>query len=375
MTGRSQTPRPRVALVHDWLTGMRGGEKVLEQLGELFPEAPIHTLFHFPGSVSQTIEGHTIHASFLQKYPATRHNYRWYLPLFPSAIEDFDLTSYDLIVSSSHCVAKGAQPRPGARHVCYCHTPMRYVWDQEHAYFPQRKGLVARLRGIVLSRLRQWDVATSGRVDLFIANSRFVAARIERYYGRQAEVVHPPVDTDFFTPAGEGAGGYCLVVAALSPYKRIDLAIAACERSGCELWIVGDGPERRRLASKAGAKARLLGWVEADRLRELYRRADCLIQPGVEDFGITAVEALACGCPVVALARGGVLDVVRDGEHGVLYGEADEPEALSRAIDKSRTIGFNQLNLRRRAEEFSPARFKDQLKKLLSRRSIGWELF
>lgn len=375
MTGGSQTPRPRVALVHDWLTGMRGGEKVLEQLGELFPEAPIHTLFHFPGSVSRTIESHTIHASFLQRYPATRHHYRRYLPLFPSAIEDFDLTSYDLIVSSSHCVAKGAQPRPGARHVCYCHTPMRYVWDQEHAYFPQRKGLVARLRGIVLSRLRQWDVATAGRVDLFIANSRFVAARIERYYGRQAEVVHPPVDTDFFTPAGEGAGGYCLVVAALSPYKRIDLAIAACERSGRELWIVGDGPERRRLASKAGSKARLLGWVEADRLRQLYRRADCLIQPGVEDFGITAVEALACGCPVVALARGGVLDVVRDGEHGVLYREADEPEALSRAIDKSRTIGFNQLNLRRRAEEFSLARFKDQLKKLLSRRSIGWELF
>ncbi len=359
--------KPRVALVHDWLTGMRGGEKVLAQIAKLFPEAPIFTLFHFPGSVSRELESHSIRTSFLQSYPGVRTHYRRFLPLYPAAIEDFDFSPYDLIISSSHCVAKGAQPRPGALHLCYCHTPMRYAWDQEHAYFPDRTGLVARLRNLALTRLRSWDVSSASRVDLFVANSTFVAERIRRYYGRTAEVIHPPVDTEYFTPTDAPRSDFCLMVAALSPYKRVDLAMAVCERVGVKLRIVGDGPERERLEAQAGSGTRLLGWVDPAKLRDLYRQASCYLQPGVEDFGISSVEALACGCPVVALNRGGVVDIVQDGQHGVLYSEEDGEQALAAAIDKSLAMGFNKLNLRRRAEHFSAARFEDQLRDLLSR--------
>jgi glycosyltransferase involved in cell wall biosynthesis len=382
----------RVALVHDWLTGMRGGEKVLEQLGAMFPDAPIYTLFHFPGSVSAAIESHPIHTSFLQRAPGIRRHYRRYLPLFPAAIEDFDLAGFDLVISSSHCVAKGIIPPPDGRHFCYCHTPMRYAWDQEHAYFPRRRGLVARARALTLTALRAWDAAAAARVDLFIANSSFVASRIRVYYGRDAEVVHPPVAVDYFTPAAASApatrhGGYALVVSALAPYKRVELAIGACARSGIELRIVGDGPERERLeglARLAGPGARLLGRVGDEELRNLYRGARMLVQPGVEDFGIAAVESLACGTPVVAVGRGGVLDVVVDGRHGVLYddrlpgGSASAPGAtteqreipavlaLAAAIDKAMQIGWNPLDLRIRAESFAAGHFSDRIQSLLA---------
>jgi len=399
----------RVALVHDWLTGMRGGEKVLAELCALFPGAPIFTLFHFPGSVSPAIESHPIHTSFLQRAPGLRRHYRRYLPLFPAAIEDFDLAGFDLVVSSSHCVAKGIVPPPDALHVCYCHTPMRYAWDQEHAYFPRRRGLAARLRALTLTALRAWDAASAARVDLFIANSSFVARRIRAYYGRDAEVVHPPVAVDFFTPAEAAApaptsapvptsaplstpaaaaapaaapaaaagkdgedGGYALVVSALAPYKRVDIAIAACERAGIALRIAGDGPERERLARLAGPGTLLLGRVDDAALRDLYRGARLLLQPGVEDFGIASVEALACGTPVVAAARGGVLDVVEDGRHGVLYDDPREvpglPEvaAVAAAIDKARQIGWNSDDLRNRAESFAAGHFSDRIRSLVA---------
>ncbi len=365
MTPAAANPS-RVALVHDWLTGMRGGEKVLEEIADLFPDAPIHTLFHFPGSVSPRLERHPIHTSFLQHAPGIRRHYRRYLPLFPSAIEEFDLAGFDLVVSTSHCVAKGAIPGPRARHVCYCHTPMRYAWDQEHTYFPRRRGLMARLRGSLLTALRAWDAASSARVDRFFANSRHVAARIRRYYGREAEVVHPPVDVDFFTPGEGRRGAYCLAAAALAPYKRLDLAVAACERLGTELRIAGDGPEIERLRRLAGPRTAILGRVDAETLRALYRGALCFLQPGVEDFGISSVEALACGLPVVALGEGGALDVIRDGEHGVLYAQPNDPEALAGAIDKLRQMRFNKLNLRSRAEAFSVTRFRDRIRSALA---------
>jgi glycosyltransferase involved in cell wall biosynthesis len=344
---------------------MRGGEKVLEEIGRLFPEAPICTLFHFPGTVSPGLESHPIRTSFLQGAPLRRRYYRRYLPLFPSAIEDFDLSGFELVISSSHCVAKGIIPGPGAAHVCYCHTPMRYAWDQEHAYFPRRRGLTARLRGGVLTALRSWDVSSAARVDAFIANSRFVAERIRRYYGREAEVIHPPVEVDFFSP-GEGDGdGYCLTVSALAPYKRLELAVIACEKLDVELRIVGAGPERKRLQAMAGPRTRLLGHVSRTRLRELLRGALCLLQPGTEDFGISTVEALACGTPVVALGRGGVLDIVEDGQHGVLFPEPSAA-ALAAAIDKRRRMRFNKLNLRSRAESFATPRFMRRLCSFLS---------
>jgi glycosyltransferase involved in cell wall biosynthesis len=371
-----QTP-PRVALVHDWLTGMRGGEKVLEALSSIFPGAPLFTLFHFPGSVSPAIEAHPIRTSFLQTAPGLRRHYRGYLPLFPAAIEELDLSGFDVIVSSSHCVAKGIIPPPDAFHLCYCHTPMRYAWDQEHAYFPKRRGIGARFRSLALTGLRSWDVSSAARVHLFVANSRFVAQRIQTYYGRPAEVVHPPVDVDFFTPGPKKPEdaekeakqeGYCLMVSALAPYKKVEEAMAACEKLGIELRVVGEGPERKRLAAMAGPNVRFLGKVDGERLRELYRGALLFIQPGVEDFGISSVEALACGTPVVAAARGGILDVVEDGRHGVLYPDWEGPSALAEAIDKARGIGFNALDLRSRAESFSVVSFTNRVRTLLSNR-------
>lgn len=343
---------------------MRGGEKVLEAIAGLFPDAPIYTLFHLPGSVSEALESHPIHTSFLQRAPFLGGHYRRYLPLFPLAVEDLDVTGYEVVISTSHCVAKGVVRAAGAVHLCYCHTPMRYVWDQRPAYFPRKRGPVDWLRQRVLDALARWDVATAGRVDRYLANSSFVAGRIERYYGRAAEVLPPPVDVDFFTPAGpaDGAGNdggerpFVLAVAALAPYKRLDLAIAACRELGVELRIVGTGPEQDRLRALGGADVRLLGRVSPDELRSLYRHAICFVQPGVEDFGIAAVEALACGLPVVARGAGGVRDIVRPEREGVLY-DGEETASLVAALDKSRRIEFNTLDLRRRAEKFSAERF------------------
>ena len=390
----------RVALVHDWLTGMRGGEKVLEAIAELFPEAPIYTLFHFPGSVSKQLESHPIHTSYLQGHwtrPFLRKHYRHLLPLFPSAIEDFDLTEYDLIISTSHCVAKGVISGPQTLHLCYCHSPMRYAWDQEHQYFPKRRGLVARFRTLCISQLRLWDVASCPRVDHFWANSSFVSRRIERFYDRSAEVLHPPVDTQAFRRSdstgseaeilgnkdGENAtrtyripkDGYALAVSALVPYKKLDRAIQACELRGLELRIVGTGPELASLKKLCRGKTQLLGRVDDAHLQALYREASFFIQPGIEDFGIAAVEALAAGTPVVALGRGGVLDIVEDGVHGVLF-EGSDPDTITAAIDKSLKIRFNPLELESRAAHFSSQHFTRRLKssieeRLASRKQMG----
>jgi glycosyltransferase involved in cell wall biosynthesis len=368
-------PGVRVALIHDWLTGMRGGEKVLEELCAMLPGAPIHTLFHFAGSVSREIESHPIRTSFLQSAPRLRRGYRSYLPLFPLAIEEFELSDFDLVLSTSHCVAKGARARMGARHVCYCHTPMRYAWDQRDAYFPSRDGAVDRVRHRILDALQSWDVRASSRVDTFVANSSFVRERIGRYYDRDAIVVAPPVDVDYFQPAegdrGDGerrrrGAPFALMVAALAPYKKVDEAIDACRGLDLELRVVGEGPERARLESMAaGQGVRWLGQVSTPDLRDLYRTAACLVQPGVEDFGMAAVEALACGCPVVAVGRGGVLDIVEEGVDGLLYPEGEGMDGLKRCIDKAMGMHFNILNLRSRVSRFSRQRFRERMRSVL----------
>ena len=234
-----------VGLVHDWLTGQRGGENVLAAVARLFPRAPIYTLFHFPGSVAAEIEAHPIVTSFLQGAPGLDPAYRWYLPVFPVAVEDLPVADHRLVLSTSHCVAKGVRRGPGALHVCYCHTPMRYAWDQEAAYFGGRRGPVAALQRRVLSALRRWDVATAGRVDHYLANSSFVAGRIRRYYGREAEVLHPPVDVDFFAPGTEPRGDFVVMVAALGSVQK-----GGC-RDPC-LRTARNSPRRRRRGTRAG---------------------------------------------------------------------------------------------------------------------------
>src|SRR5574337_1566184 len=299
----------RVALIHDWLTGMRGGERCLETLCELFPGADIFTLLHVKGSVSKTIEERRIRTSAIQSLPFAAGRYRYYLPLFPWAIERLTLDRYDLILSSSHCVAKGIKPPPAALHIAYLYTPMRYIWDMQDAY-TGRMGPVSRLMlRAIAERLRRWDIAVNARVDHFIAISQHVADRIRRHYGREAEVIYPPVETTRFHIA-ERTDDYYLVAGAFAPYKRIDLAIEAFNRLGRRLVIVGEGQESRRLRHMAGPTIEFLGWRPDSEVADLLAHCRALVFPGEEDFGILPVEAMACGRPVIAYGKGGVTETV-----------------------------------------------------------------
>ena len=350
--------RPRVAIVHDWLTGMRGGEKVLESIGRIFPGAPILTLVHVRGSVSAAIEAHPIRAASSLRYLPARL-YRHYLPLFPAAIETFDLDDVDLVISSSHCAAKSVVRSGRARHLCYCHSPMRYVWDQYDHYFgPERIGRfrAAALRP-VLASLARWDRGTAHRVDRFLANSQHVAGRIARYYNRHSDVLYPPVDTEHFTPGPNPAQSYFLVVSALVPYKRVDIAIDAAARLGAPLKIVGTGPDRGRLAAMAGPSVEFLGAVDPDRLRDAYRGAQALLLPAEEDFGIAPVEAMACGRPVIALGRGGATETVVPGETGWLV-DRQHPAAFAEAMADVPGACLDPGLARRQAERFSVDRFE-----------------
>ena len=360
----SPAPRPadtggrNVALVHDWLTGMRGGEMVLEALCELLPDARLFTLLHERGSVSPRIEACRPRTSFIQHLPLARTRYRQYLPLFPIAVEQFDLDGFDTVVSTSHCAAKAVVPTGRAWHLCYCHTPMRYAWDQFDAYFgAARVGRVrSRMYAMAMRRLARWDAATAGRVNHYVANSNHVATRIRRYYRREAEVVYPPVDTDFFVPDGSSPGSYFMVVSALVPYKRVDVAVVACEQAGVPLVIVGDGPEAARLRSQAGPTVTFKHHCTRDELRDLYRGARGFLLPGEEDFGIAPVEAQACGRPVIALARGGARETVEDGVTGQLVPD-EGPEAFADAIRHLDDGAFDPRRLHVAASRFSRDRF------------------
>jgi glycosyltransferase involved in cell wall biosynthesis len=353
----------RVALIHDWLTGMRGGEKVLEALCEQFPSAELFTLVDVPGAVSPTIEALPRHTSFLQVLPHIRRYYRQALPALPTAIELFNLDGFDLVVSSSHCAAKSVVVPGRARHVCYCHTPMRYAWDQFPNYFgPERLGRIgSRAAAMAMRRLARWDAATACRVDRYVANSRYVAGRIRRYYGRDAVVVYPPVDTAFYSPDGRTPEPYFLIVSALVPYKRIDIAIEAAHLAGVPLRIVGDGPDRGRLQSAAGPGVAFLGTRTNEEIRELYRGATAVILPGEEDFGIVAVEAQACGRPVVSRAIGGALETVIPGRTGVLVDTAGA-EALVSGLREAAQRPFDPSAIRRHAERFSRERFGAEIR-------------
>ncbi len=364
----------RVVLVHDWLTGMRGGEKVLESLCRLFPGADLLTLVHVPGSVSATIADRRIRTSIIQQLPRPARFYRHYLPLFPAAIEGFDLDEADLVVSTSHCAAKSVVPTGRATHVCYCHSPMRYGWDQFDAYFgPERLGRWGSAAARpVLAWLARWDRATADRVTHFVANSRFVAGRIGRYYNREASVLHPPVDTHFFTPGDSPPQPYFLVVSALVPYKRIDVAIRAAARLGVHLKIVGTGPDLERLRAQASSTVEFLGSVDAATLRAAYRGATALVLPAEEDFGIAPVEAMACGRPVIALGRGGATETVIHGHTGLLV-DADvaSDDAFAQAMDDVRRLLADPAILAAHAATFSIAQFEDGLRTTLTRALAG----
>ncbi|HKZ04918.1 MAG TPA: glycosyltransferase [Methylomirabilota bacterium] len=362
----------RVALVHDWLTGMRGGERCLEVFCELFPGADLYTLLHVPGSVSPVIEGRRIVTSFIQRLPDAARRYRSYLPLFPAAIGRFDLSGYDLVLSSSHAVAKGVRAPRGALHVCYCFTPMRYVWDLYDDYFGARAGVLTRLAmPPVAAALRRWDRRTAAGVHHFVGISRFIADRIRRCYGRDADVIYPPVDVARFR-IEEKPDDYYLVVSALAPYKRVDLAVAAATRLGRRLLVVGTGPEEERLRAAAGPTVEFLGWRSDAQVADLYARCRALLFPTVEDFGITPLEAMAAGRPVIALGQGGALEtVVPPGgaapPTGLLFA-TQSVEALVEAVRRfeSGAVALEPKVLRRHAESFDRPVFKERVEAYLT---------
>ncbi len=346
----------KTALAHDWLTGMRGGERVLELLCRLFPEAPIYTLIHDPNAVSTTINSHQIHTSWLQRIPGITRHYRPFLPLFPAAARSFSPQPADLFISASHCVAKGIAPPPGSRRLCYCFTPMRYAWVCPKDYFG-RNPLVALLIKPLLAALRRWDIAANSRVDKFVAISRHVQQRIRDYYGRDADVVYPPVDTEYWTPdptaeqppgPGRELGEYYLVLSALVPYKRIDIAVKACAKSGKPLRVVGTGTEYNNLRKAAGPNTQFLGRLPDDEIRNLYRNCRALIFPGEEDFGLVPLEVQACGRPVIALRK----DVT-----GLFFSTPD-PDALNEAVARFESETWDPAAIRSHAEKFNIPAFE-----------------
>ncbi len=350
----------RVALVHDWLTGLRGGERVLQEIIGVLPTAEIFTLVHARGTVSAQIESLRIHTSWLNHVPGLKRNYRYALPLFPGAIERFDLRGFDLVISSSHCVAKGVHVPAGVPHICYCHTPMRYLYDQHDAYarrasWPVRAGL-ALTRG----RLQHWDRLSATRVTHFLANSQHVQRRIARIYGQSSTVLYPPVDIDRFQ-AGNQRDDYYVTVSALVPYKRVDLVIQAFNSLGRRLIVIGSGPERGRLQRRARSNISFTGWIPDAQVAAQLAHARGFVFAGEEDFGIALVEAQAAGAPVIAYASGGAQEIVLDGETGVLFHE-QTVDALQQAVQTAEAGSFAPATLRAQAAQFQPARFRESLR-------------
>lgn len=351
----------RVAIVHDWLVSMRGGEKVVETLCEMFPDATLFTLVYRRGMLTPAIERREIRTSYIQRLPFGPAHHQYYLPCYPSAIGGLSLEGFDLVISSSSAAAKGVRVPAGVPHICYCHTPMRYIWDQYEQYFgPGRAALPVRMAmRAVRGYLRRWDVETSKRVTAFIANSRNVQDRISRLYGRDSTVIYPPVDVDRFTPA-QGDRGYYLILSALVPYKRVDIAVEAFNRLGKRLVVAGTGSEMERLMRMAGPNIEFRGWVADRDIPDLYAGCKALIFPGEEDFGIVPVEAMACGKPVVAFARGGALETVADRRTGIHFGEQNADSLLG-GIDILESTTFNVHDLRAWSMRFSKATFVEQM--------------
>ena len=370
----------RVALVHDWLTGMRGGEKCLETFCELFPAADLYTLVYIPKKIAPSVTRMPVKTSFVNRLPLADRAYRYYLPLFPAAIERFDLGCYDLVLSSSHCVAKGVFPHR-ALHVAYIHAPMRYVWDQYDAYFGSGSRWISRAGMLVWRRyLQRWDVRSAERVDEFIANSHNVASKIQRIYGRPAKVIYPPVDVERFQMGEPQEPTYYLIVSALVPYKRIDLAVEAFNAIKVRLKIVGDGPLRRALQRQARANIEFLGWVDDSMLADLYAGCHALIFPGEEDFGIVPLEAQACGRPVIAYGRGGALETIvpLNGSGGAppsgIFFDEHTVQILIRAVRlfEENRQHFSSAAIRQHACRFSRERFKAEISDYIQKCFDRW---
>lgn len=359
----------RVAVVHEWLSSYFGSERVLEQILHLYPQADVFCVADFlPSGERSFLNGRPVATSFIQRLPLARRHFRSYLALMPLAVEQFDLSPYDLVISSSHAVAKGVLTSPGQLHVSYVHTPMRYAWDLQEQYLSRghAKGFGRLLARPLLHYMRMWDVRTANGVDAFVVNSNFVARRVWKIYRREATVVYPPVDVASFV-IGRNREPFYLTVSRLVPYKRIDLVVDAFSRMpNRQLVVIGDGPELFRLKRKATANITMLGYQPFHVIRDHMQQARAFIFAAEEDFGIAPVEAQACGTPVIAFGRGGVTETVLDGETGVYFNE-QTPESLIKAVNQFECIrcGFDPDRIRRNAERFSVRRFRRELAELI----------
>jgi glycosyltransferase involved in cell wall biosynthesis len=354
----------RVAVVHEWLTIPGGSEKVASAILELLPQSEVFTSVYDPDTAPADFKSHLVHPSFLNRVPCARRYYPYLLPLMDAAFRSFDLSAFDLVISSNHACAKNVRTPSGVPHVCYCHTPMRYAWDPEFLQSEVLGPLIRRLLPLETAWLRHVDRKRAAGPDVYVANSTFVATRIVEAYGRPSQVVHPPVDVAELMDVERDPGDAYLVFGRLVPYKRVDIAIQACERMRRKLIVAGTGRDLDRLRSLAGPSTTFVGHVPDGNLAQLFARARALIFPGVEDFGMVPVEAQAAGLPVIAYGKGGVCDSVIHGQTGVLYPDGSV-DALCRALERFESMDFDDRDLRENAARFAPEHFAQAFGQLL----------
>lgn len=361
------------ALVHDWFSTYAGAEKCIESFTDIWDDLEIYSLIDFLSDADRNkiLKGKHAHTSFIQKLPFAKDKYRNYLPLFPLAIEQFDLSAYDVVLSSSHAVAKGVLTHSNQLHIAYVHTPIRYAWDLYHQYLRESgldRGLKGMLAKYFLHKIRLWDASTANRVDHYVANSRYIARRIKKTYGKPSDVIYPPVDVDKFT-LREAKEEFYLTASRMVPYKKIDLIVEAFSQTDKKLLVIGDGPDMAKIKSKAGKNVELLGFASDETMADLMGRAKAFVFAAEEDFGITPVEAQACGTPVICFGRGGARETVLDGESGLYFMEQNTKELLAAVAKFEQNYDkFEPVKIRENSLKFSRARFEAEIKSYVEKK-------
>jgi len=362
---------PKTAIVHEWFSSYAGSERVVESFTNIWPDADVFTLADLMTEEERKIilKSKPPKTSFIQKLPFAKTKHRWYLPLFPFAIERFNFSEYDLIISSSHAVTKGLRKRSDQLHISYCHSPMRYAWDNAELYLNQAnisKGFKGYASRAVINYLRKWDLKTASRPDFLVANSEFIAGKIKRIYNRNSDVIYPPVDVDKFEPISQ-KDNYYLTASRMVPYKRVDLIVEAfIKMNDKKLVVVGDGPELNKIKSKASANIEFLGYMDSKKLKSLMQEAKAFVFAAEEDFGIAVVEAMACGTPVIAFNKGGTAETVLNGKTGIHFNEQN-PESIKDAIKEfeKRIDSFDVQFIRKHAEKFNRTNFEENIKQFV----------
>ena len=361
------------ALIHDWFSTYAGAEKCVESFTNVWDDFEIYGLIDFLSEYDRDkiLKDKHAHTSFIQKLPFAKDKYRNYLPLFPLAIEQFDLSGYDVVLSSSHAVAKGALTHSNQLHIAYVHTPIRYAWDLYHQYL-RESGLDRGLKGVLakyfLHKIRLWDASTANRVDHYVANSCYIARRIKKTYGKPSDVIYPPVDVNKFT-LREAKEEFYLTASRMVPYKKIDLIVEAFSQTDKKLLVIGDGPDMAKIKSKAGKNVELLGFADDETMADLMGRAKAFIFAAEEDFGITPVEAQACGTPVICFGRGGARETVLDGESGLYFMEQNTKELLAAVAKFEQNCDkFEPVKIRENSLKFSRARFEAEIKSYVEKK-------